>query len=75
AEANCLDDHGGEGAIALLDRVRFESLAAYRNASDQDRGSRAGPCGTAPAPVDVQVLHARSMAYFEAARSAEGGRP
>jgi parallel beta-helix repeat protein len=75
AEANCLDADDAEGAIALLDRFPFESLAAYRRATGQDRGSRAGPCGTPPEPVDVQALHARSVARFETDGGPEGGRP
>jgi hypothetical protein len=54
---------------------RFPTLAAYQATRHQDPGAREGPCGLAPAKIDVVRLHRESTRYLEAARRTLRGEP
>jgi len=42
---------------------RYPGLADYQKARAQDLHSRAGPCASLPAKLDVHALHAAALAY------------
>ncbi len=68
SQANCFESRDAEQLIALIDRhKRYNTLAGYRKATNQDLGSRE-VCGGLPEKVDVRKLHAETMAYAEHAR-------
>jgi parallel beta-helix repeat protein len=60
SEGNCFDVSSGQ-ATGRLEQARHADLAAFQQASGQDRGSRAGDCGALPETLDVQGLHAEAL--------------
>lgn len=60
SEGNCFDV-SPEQATGRLEQARHAELAAFQQASGQDRGSRSGACGALPETVDVQALHAGTL--------------
>jgi len=69
AEANCFENGGPERRTADLHyAARYPTLELYQRAKRQDLASRSGGCGSPPEKIDVRELHARSLAYAEAAR-------
>jgi hypothetical protein len=53
----------------------FTTVADYQRAKGVDLHARSGSCGSPPAKVDVQKLHAETTGYAERARAilAAGG--
>jgi parallel beta-helix repeat protein len=68
SRANCFEGHGGKHLIADVDHhERYDSLADYQRATQQDLDSRE-VCGRFPDKIDVHRLHAESSVYAERAR-------
>jgi parallel beta-helix repeat protein len=67
SEDNCLANGNDVQLVAdfrpfgQLDR--YPGLADYQKAKAQDLHSRAGPCASLPAKLDVHALHAAALAY------------
>lgn len=75
SEGNCLESRGREQLIAqIFYAKRYETLAAYQQATNQDRSSRDG-CNAVLEGIDVRKQHADTMSYAARARKrlAEGG--
>ena len=68
SQGNCFENDDTEQLTAkLFYERRYKTLAEYRQAVNQDRGSRE-VCGRLPERIDVQRLHAETLAYAEGAR-------
>jgi hypothetical protein len=69
SDANCFDNGAPDQLTAdFVFAERYGTLAEYQRSKGEDLGSREGGCGPLPEKVDVQTLHAETMAYAERAR-------
>jgi hypothetical protein len=68
SEDNCFQTPGPESlATDYVLGPKYKTLAEYQREKGQDLHSREG-CGPLPQKIDVQRLHAETMAYTERAR-------
>jgi len=68
SQGNCFETDGAEQLIAeLFYEKRYRTLAEYQQAVHQDLDSRQ-VCGRLPEKIDVQWLHAETLAYADRAR-------
>ncbi len=70
SQGNCFESRGTDQLIAKIDHSdRYETLASYQQATNQELGSRA-VCGRLPRRTNVTKLHVETSAYAKRARKA-----
>lgn len=71
SDQNCFEKRGPEQFLAdffpFPRNHRFKTLREYQETKRQDLGSREDGCGPWPEKVDVQKVHAESLAYRDRA--------